>query len=194
MNKILVTLAVLFGVASAQAGILIEPYLGYESSAFKYANASSPSLEYTDKITGTGVGLRLGYKFLIPWVALDYSMTTGKAKAGSPTDVDYDASQTGIGAVIGADLPLIRGWAGYGFSNDFVRKATSTTVETKLKGTYTKVGVGFKIIPFLSLNLEYKMNNVDKIEANGVTMNKSAMFASQTNNALFFSVSAPFNL
>jgi hypothetical protein len=194
MNKLLLILAVFFGVQVAQAGILIEPYLGYETGSFKYAEVGTPDSSFTDTITGTGMGLRLGYKFLIPWVALDYTTVSGKGKAGDPTEENYDITQTGMAAVVGADIPLLRAWLGYGFSNESVRKATANSVETKLKGTYTKVGVGFKFIPFVSLNAEYKINNDDKVEGSGFSSNKSDVFSSLSNNSLMISVSAPFNL
>lgn len=192
MKQFLTALAFVFGISSAaQAGILIEPYLGYEMGNVKSTSATPGSAEETDTANGVGYGLRLGYKFLIPWVALDYTAGSGKTK--DDAGVESDATKSALGAVVGANLPLVRFWAGYGFSNTLTFKETAG--DTKFKGTYTKVGLGFGFIPFVSLNAEYIINNYNKIELPVYgERDKSEFFSSLKHDAVFISISAPFNL
>jgi hypothetical protein len=184
--------------SAAQAGILIEPYLGYETgdSTFKYVPSIDPSgTEFTDSLSGVGYGMRLGYQFMIPWVALDYSSGTQTAKVDKGRD-SYDMTKSSLGAVVGVSLPLIRAWAGYGFSNEMTKKGTAGSADTKLKGTYLKAGVGLGILPLLELNLEYKINDLKKVDlgAGAGEQDKSAIFDSTKYDTIMFSVSMPFNL
>lgn len=195
MKRIFTAIGFIMGISlTANAGILIEPYIGYEMGDVQY-DLVGPTNEITEKGTGTGYGLRLGYKILAPWVALDYTGSSGTLKPDSGTDHDY--TTTGLAAVVGVDLPLIRAWAGYGFSNEATRIGTNGEADWKFKGTYTKVGVGFGFIPFVSVNAEYKMNSYSKVDIDGTTngeVSRGDIFEKLKNDVLMFSVSIPFNL
>lgn len=195
MKKIFAALAVMIGMSSAaHAGILIEPYLGYEMGDFYYKYAGG-STEYKDSLSGVGYGMRLGYKFLLPWVALDYTSGSGTAKRDSAaSSTDQDFTRSSLGAVVGVDLPLIRAWAGYGFSNEATLKGVNGGADTKIKGNYLKAGVGLGFIPFVSLNLEYKINEVKKVDLGSGEQDKSAVYDSVKNDTIMVSVSVPFNL
>jgi hypothetical protein len=198
MKQILAAFTLVLGLSSvSQAGILIEPYLGYETGDLSYTPVfTGTGTEFKDVQTGTGYGLRLGYKFLIPWVALDYSGVSGKAKTGASAIgfADTDYTRSSLGAVVGADLPIIRLWAGYGLSNELAYKATASTAASKFKGSYVKAGVGLKLIPFLSVNLEYKMNTYTKFDNGTTESDIKDFFSSHKNDMLMISLSAPFNL
>lgn len=81
MLRLIATLALTLIGWQAQAGLMIEPYVGYERSAakadFKIANIAALT-DASGTMTGTSYGLRLGYKLLLGWVALDYSAGSGK--------------------------------------------------------------------------------------------------------------------
>jgi hypothetical protein len=138
------------------------------------------------------MGLRLGYKFMLPWVALDYRLSSGEEVTDSTTLQKIKAEQTQLGVTAGVDLPLIRLFAGYGFDNKYTFKPTSGDVV--FKGSYTKVGAGMSILPFVKLNLEYIMNTYSKISTGGVEFDRSALYNKFEHNTVFLSVSAPFNL
>ncbi len=196
MKKLLSAFAIVFGMSSlAHAGMLVEPYLGYQmgDSKYQYAPASSNS-EYTDKLSGVGYGLRLGYKFLVPWVALDYTGVSGTDKVDYPGIKDMDFTKSSLGLVAGADLVLLRAWAGYGFSNQMTLKGDSGNPDYKFKGTYIKAGLGLGFIPLVSLNLEYQINNFDKVDVGSGEQSKSDVFDTLKHDTIMFSVSAPFNL
>ncbi len=195
MKQVLAALTILLGLSSiSHAGMLLEPYVGYESGNLNYKPVNGVDLK--DSLTATGFGLRLGYKFLLPWVALDYTSTSGTDKRDSSLNIENPGTtHSSLGAVVGVDLPLfLRFWGGYGLSNELATKATSTILATKFKGSYLKLGAGLKIIPFTSLNLEYIMNKYTRYD-NGVTEGDIGnTFSSTSNDTLMLSISVPFNL
>jgi hypothetical protein len=104
LKKIFAVLTFVLGISSlANAGIMIEPYLGYQTGE----TANDPvgaSPEVTDTSSGMGLGLRLGYKFILPWVALDVTQATGKYKDGTPGNtIENDTSTTQLGLVAGVE-------------------------------------------------------------------------------------------
>jgi hypothetical protein len=173
MKKLLLVLALGLGFTStSHAALMVEPYIGYEMG--------SGSIGSTDfKVTGTDLGLRLGYHTgLMFWGALDYTMGTGTLDPD--TGPNQDAKRSSLGAVIGVDLPILfRVWAGYGFTDDV--KMDSDT----MKGKYTKLGVGFTALPFVSLNLEVISDKWDD-SANGGDPDAK-------NTSYLLSVSLPLN-
>lgn len=197
MKKLFAIMAIAFGMSSAaQAGIFVEPYLGYLFGDLKWKSIGS-STEYTDNLGGVSYGLRLGYKFLLPWVAVDYTGFSGTGKIGQPGQKDYDYSGYALGGIVGVDLPvLFRFWGGYGFQNNMTKKGTSGGPDSKYTGTYTKLGVGFKGFPLISLNAEYIMNKFNKVDfgAGSGVENVDQHFSTFDANLVLLSVSVPFNL
>ncbi len=195
MKKIFAAIAVMIGISSsAHAGIMLEPYLGYEMGdmAYKFVGGGT---EYKDSISGVGYGLRLGYKFLLPWVALDYTAGSGTDKVDSDIGDNRDFAKASLGAVVGVDLPiLLRGWVGYGLSNELVLKGLNGAANTKYKGGYMKFGLGTTILPFVSLNLEYKINDLKKVDLGTGEVDKSTVYDSLKHDTIMLSVSLPFNL
>lgn len=193
MKKIFATIAILCGISSAaQAGLMIEPYIGYEMGDITLDPVSGSESTFSN--SGVGYGLRLGYQMLVPFLALDYRVSSGTSKPNVGTDQDYTSSS--LGAVVGVDLPLIRAWAGYGFSNEATLKGLGGDADTKYKGTYTKAGIGLGFLPIVSINAEYIMNNFSKVnfgEGAG-DESRSTYYDSIKNNMVFISVSAPFDL
>ena len=137
--------------------------------------------------SGTVLGARIGYQFLLPWVALDYTTSLSDHKgSGKNGSSDFDFSMSTLGLVAGVDLPIIRLFGGYGFSNTI-----KTSDDTKFEGTYLKAGVGFTALPFVSLNLEYIINDFKKV--NGESLSAAGM-DKVSGNVLAFSVSLPLDL
>lgn len=200
MKRRLAVLMAVIGFATiAQAGILIEPFLGYRYGTLNKQTVSS-STEYTDTLDGIDYGLRLGYKFLMPWVALEYELNSGVGKNGIPSasgGADYNYKTSAVAAVFGIDLPVMfRFWAGYGIQSNMTIIGNGSSVDNKFKGTHAKIGVGYKGLPLVSLNLEYIMNQYTKHDAGagagdvGIDTN----YKTFNYNTLVASVSVPFNL
>lgn len=198
MKKIFAMIAITLGMSyAAKAGIMIEPYLGYHGgdTVYQFTTLGGGGPEYTDTASGTGFGLRLGYKFLLPWVALDYATFNGTYKDGVPGNSNYDYSMTNMSVVVGVDLPImLRAWAGYGFSDKGTLKFTSS--ETKTEGTSTKIGLGFKGFPFVSINAEYIMTTPTKLDYGHGSGKEDVdlYYKSLKPNFFLISVSVPWNL
>ena len=161
----------------AHAGILIEPNVGYDFGDAKRTTLLGVS--GTESISGVSYGLRLGYKFLVPWVALDYSMSDQK------NEDNESYKKTALGAVIGADLPIgIRIFGGYGFDEKFDNEGA------ELAGTYTKVGLGMKLVPMIAFNVEYIMHKLEKVD----DVDVDTLFSKAEYNSIYLSLSIPFNL
>ncbi|MBO9665573.1 MAG: hypothetical protein J7501_02020 [Bdellovibrio sp.] len=151
MKKMWLVLALFMGMsATAHAGLMIEPYLGYEMG-----KTTDPD----GKTDFVNMGLRLAYKTpVMLWVGVDGNFgVSGNFKPDSGADAT--AKRTAYFGVVGIDLPiLLRAWAGYGFNN----KVVADNPDGEWSGTAMKLGVGFTGLPFISLNLEYTKDTVDK--------------------------------
>lgn len=186
--KILVTLTTLLFTTIASAGILIEPQLGYVlSNKFQgTATLSGPAngtLTSDYKATGPEFGARLGYQVLGFMAGLNYGHISGKAKNASGTKDDIKGNNLGVFAGFNAPI-LVRGWIAYNFSS----KADIGTVTTK--GKSTEFGLGFTGLPFLSMNIIYRMYDFDKVTTGGTTYTASGFKPKEFELA----ISAPFNL
>jgi hypothetical protein len=191
--KTLLLICTLLSSVVSQAGILVEPYLGYVDG--KSEGTYTPAIAAligqpggSSKESGTMMGLRLGYKYMIAWGALDFA--TGSLKSKDDTSTD-DLTPTQLGATFGVELPLIRGFVGYIFDNK--AKFKQDTGDIDVSGTAIKVGAGLKMIPFVAINLEYVINDFKKAKSNGVESNFSDTYSSFTSNYMMLSASAPFN-
>ncbi|MGI4991201.1 outer membrane beta-barrel protein [Halobacteriovorax sp. GFR7] len=140
MKKILVAMMIMIAGFQAQAGIYVEPYLAYNILGDTDG----------DDTTGLNIGGRLGYSLpMLVSFGVDYNMGT--------YDIDgTDADTTNLGAFVAVDLPiLLRGYASYYFSSDL--EAGNVTYD----GSGVALGVGFTMLPFVSLNVEYRTMSYD---------------------------------
>ena len=179
MKKILSALLLTFGFAyQAQAGVLIEPYLGYNGGTIK-ASLPAPFPEVSEGMTGVVYGARLGYKMAVFYVAADYSMGSLKAEI-SNSDTDFKVSR--FGAVAGfTGLPMVDFYAGYLFNSSM---EVDETGGAKFAGSGFKLGVAFTTLPLISINLEYIMNSFDD----------ETPYTDVKESAAVLSVSVPFDL
>jgi hypothetical protein len=179
MKKLLVAIVVTLIGFTANAGIHVEPYLGYRIGSGDYGSAD---LSYS----GVNMGGRLGYSFMMVTAGLDYNMgSTGvefKTTSGS-TDVDFKTTQ--MGAFVMASIPMIRGWATYYFDSSFEQDEGSNAGK-EFTGSGMGLGVGFTGLPFISLNFEYKSLEHDEFDGNALTDDFKV-------TEYLFSVSAPFD-
>ena len=112
-------------LSTARAGILLEPYLGYNTLitdvVFGAAAGAVDGMSLKLGETGAGFGLRAGYSGALMFAALDYSTTklssTVKEK---PEIADIDVSSStmdSLGVTVGLDLPILRPYVGYIFDD-----------------------------------------------------------------------------
>lgn len=167
----------------SQAALLIEPVLGY---SFGKANLEYESAGLTDSdkesINGVSYGGRLGYQNLGFQLGLDY--------LASKMSLDGDDFNTGEwGGFVGFEFPiLIRVYAGYIFSGTGDIKTDTNDVKVS-GGTGPKFGVGFTMLPFLDLNIEYRSVKYDQEKdiSAGTDLNLDY-------NAIMVGISLPFTI
>lgn len=155
-----ITFLVLFS-ANAFAGLLLEPYVGYGSfknSGTVEIGALKGDLEETTA-KGLMYGGRVGYGIANLAVGLDYG-------AGSLDDDGDTTKITQLGAFVMASFPIVRVWGTYIFSGK--EDITSDDADLVAKGAGFKFGVGFSVLPMLSLNAEYVMMNFDEVDSDTV--------------------------
>ena len=147
--------------SAGHAGILIEPHIGYNvsgSTSSKSITVSNATATYSDSYHGPQYGARLGYQFLGVMGGLSYnhaSYTLDEVNASVSSSVK--STRNDLGLFVGFNAPvLLRAWIAYSFS---VKQNHSASGNYD-KGSATELGLGFTGLPFLSLNLEYKMIGV----------------------------------
>lgn len=147
--RILLVLVTAMITNAAQAGFLIDPYIGLGQSKSSLDYGSDPE----ETSSSTVLGSRLGYSFLLVSAGIDYQMmTTQDAQA-------EDTNLNSLSAFVGVDLPILfRFWAEYFLSSNFDTDANG--VDYTFKDGYG-FGIGFTGLPFVSLNLEVEALNYD---------------------------------
>lgn len=168
MKNMLLALALVLGFSStSQAGVLFEPYLGFEMGSTKNPGGD---------MDGTVLGARVAYELpVFFWFGVDYTMSVSQ-KLKPDNFGNSDAKRSALYAVAGVDFPILfRAWLGYGVMNEI--KFDNGKVDG---GDAMKIGVGFTGLPFVSLNLE--MINEKFKEQGGSRFE---------NNSYVFSVSLP---
>lgn len=184
-NILLVAALVLIG-SFANAGIMIEPYVGYLAGKWN-CDACSPQSSATT--SGAIYGGRLGYSLLGLGFGVDYL-------GGSFTDSYSGQKDTykpkDIGAFVSFDFPiLLRVFASYfpSITWDMVTTGNNAGNWTA-SGNGLRVGVGFKFLPLLSVNVEYLADQFNKTVSAGQT----STFSPPTKYNLYgVSVSLPLS-
>jgi hypothetical protein len=175
---------VIAAIQASHAAILIEPVVGFTfSNKFDFKETADMSKD-SMKGSGFAYGGRVGYQNMGFQLGLDY--------LHSSVDVDEkniksDVTTSEWAAFAGFRFPiLLRFYAGYIFSGTGEYKNTTSNVDLS-NGTGYKIGLGWTLLPFLDLNLEYKKTNYDEAKAGG-----SKLKADIDNSSYLLSVSLPF--
>lgn len=165
---------------AAQAGVLLEPYLGYVSGQTKQAS--------TANFTGTEFGARVGYTTLGFALGVEYAATSFTDDSTPKNDLKGGD----LGVFVAFKFPvLVRAYATY-FPSSEIKDTASGGIDTTLKsGNVMKLGVGFTGLPFINVNLEYITSSYSKAEAGGISGDLDPKL---TGTAYALSISAPFDL
>ena len=168
-SLILLSLLALFITPKAQAGFLIDPYVGTGTAKTSFDLAGQSD----DDDSLSTYGARLGYSILLFSAGIDYAK-------GTFGDVDF----TNTSVFVGVDLPiLLRAWAEY-FVNSDIDNDKLGSADFKMKDG-TSIGLGFTGLPFVSLNLEVQNINYE--------MEYGASKSDVQTAAYIFSVSLPLD-
>lgn len=141
----------------AQAGTLLEPYAGMTFGS----NYSSSDIS-DGEISGTVVGARLGFQQLGFMVGVDGRRSSFELKPKSGTDSEYTFNQ--LGFFVGYDFPiLLRFWLSSVISLEGQDNENSSNKLTG--GSGTVLGIGYKVMPFVSINFEYSATKTTGFES-----------------------------
>lgn len=176
---------VIAAIQASHAAILVEPVLGF-TLANKFDSKATSDITDPSESKGSGLayGGRLGYQNMGFQLGLDYLHSSVDV---DEKDIKSDITTSEWAAFAGFRFPiLLRFYAGYIFSGTGDYKASTGNIDLT-GGTGYKVGVGWTLLPFIDLNLEYKKTNYDEIKAGG-----SKLKADLDNSAYLLSISLPF--
>lgn len=182
----------LFFLPTAKASLLIEPLVGYSLSTkvdIKKNNSLGLTGEEYSGGMGPSFGGRLGYQKLGFQVGLDYLHSTIDM---DDKDFADDVTMNEWAAFVGFEFPiLVRVYAGYIFSADAESKSDGTPDEkmTFKDGTGAKVGVGFTLLPFLDINLEYRRGTFSEWKVGPTKVDSEVDYSSY-----MIALSLPFTL
>lgn len=176
MKRILI-LALVLTAPFSHAGVLIEPFVGYQVGRTQQTGQSD------QKYKTTNYGARVGYQKMGLMVGGEYLGGQGTEDNGSPA---AKLTTTNLGAFVGYEFPiLVRVYATYAFDAKLDRKiGTSTTSYDG--GNAVKLGLGFTPLPLVSVNLEYIKSTYTKI--NDVNLGHDLLAGTYG-----LSLSVPFN-
>ncbi len=171
-------LGLFFNSQTAHAGLLLEPYVGYDSGQWsKSSNCTTCSAHQSGATYGARVGVEsMGF------------MLGGDAMSGSWTDQyspNDSETPTSVGAFVGYDGPLMRMYFGYGIASSL--KQTRVGYEDTYSGTDYKIGIGFHLVPLIAINFEY-------IDATYTKDSNGPLSANVTSKMYGACLSIPVNL
>ncbi len=162
MNSLrLMFLAIFLFPVMAQAGILIEPYAGYaslKSSGTVDISGTEGEIEEST-LDGMVYGGRLGVGISNFGIGVDYSQ--------APQDTGSDLKNLGAFGMV--SFLNLRFWGTYIFSSEIGVELADYNESGAFKGSGVKVGLGWSVLPFVSLNAEYMMINNSKEDLNTIT-------------------------
>lgn len=170
----------------AMAAFMLEPYFG------TIVNTKTEFDGEDKAVTGTAYGARAGFQNVGFMLGIDYQMASP-----SIADVDYTVGLTNYGLFVGYDFPfMLRVWGTYVMSGAFSLDGDwGAGGEGEVKYTTmtgTKFGIGYKIVPFVSLNLEMASLAYDDAEFEGEDISSSVEGDSLSMYVL--SISFPFSI
>lgn len=201
--KKLILFALTFTALKANAQLLLEPNLGFQFGTHDFSQtATGEARDGTS--SGFTMGARIGYKYTMFFGGLDlqYSLPTmvadnasigGTNVAGSsfPIAEDWGGSLFQFGISAGVDLPIgIRAWLGYYFLGNLT---TDDIYSSEYSGGAFRLGVGYKVIPLVSLNFEY-VHSSFTADSRGILPAVVLDSVEMSQSAFILGVSVPYEL
>lgn len=174
-----------------EAKFYLEGYTGYYKGTIEGTNVTGLGINGDAKslIAGT----RMGYQFnggLI--TGIDFSFgKSGSVESTNAIVGEYDYEPLDIGAFVGYQLnSYIRVWGSYIFSHTVKLDGVDSGGNPldDIKGEGYNAGISIKGLPFLRVNLEYHIRDIDEINGNAVTVNDNK------SETFLLSLSVPFDL
>lgn len=140
--KYLLSFLIIFSFHS-QASFLLEPFAGMNFNGKFQADGSSDK----DNFSGTMYGARAGIERMGFMIGLDARLSNWEID----NDAESELSTTSYGFFAGYNFPmLLRVWGTYVFGGDGTVKDSGDF----LQGSGFIIGIGYKVLPFVSINFE----------------------------------------
>ena len=161
-NVILIIAMVFFFQLSqkANAAFYLEPFAGMLLSSSYESKLDEGTL------SGSQVGARIGWTNTGLSLGLDGRRTSMQLKTDVSGNDDGEFTATQSGFFIGYEFPIrLRVWANYVFSSSATNDDDSDVSLTG--GSGYNVGLGYKLMSFISVNLEMYSLNYETIEFSG---------------------------
>lgn len=166
MKNLILILTLTLITTTAQAGTLLEPYAGLHVNSRGTNNLSSCSVNCNGAVSGSAVGGRLGFQNM--GVMLGLNGKRAWYNIEDISDSQGDGVTTTLGFFVGYDFPiLLRVWAEYVFSGSTTWEDNSDLSWNVDNGT--TLGLGYKVFPFVSLNLELGSLKFNEQDNDGVS-------------------------
>ncbi len=156
--KILIALIIL-SCSHSQAGIFLEPYVGYYLGE---TDVKGPSSNVANDDSGMAYGARLGFTvggYL--YVAGDATLIKGEYENSSSNTTD-DLEVLSYAAVAGIRFGMFHVWYGHAFKVE--SETMDEGVATDYEGTGWKAGIGTRLFGKINLNLEYLTSEMDTVD------------------------------
>lgn len=179
MKKTLKILAVFsFMTSVSYAGPFVEPQMGYVLGSYTDSSGA------TGSANGLGFGAQLGSDFLeIFYVAADFHYSMPSI-APSSASVTTSASHWALGATFGLTVPAVGLIFRFGYY--FIDKLSYST--STYSGNAFKFGLGYKILPFLTANVDYLIHSLGTLDVSGSSTTLATPFK---DNVWMISLSSP---
>lgn len=173
--QLFILILAFFIIRPVQAGVLLEPVIGYNFVKSQVNSAGSSE----DSSTGPAIGGRIGYQNLGLQLGLDYLRSTLNVDASSFKE---DLTINEFGGFVGFEFPILfRVYAGYIFaaSGSAVVDYGSGRQDLEFNsGSGMKLGVGFTGLPFIDINFEYRNGTFDEYKLGNTKVNTSTDYRS----------------
>lgn len=176
----------------AQAGFLIEPYVGYSIGSGEDNMNTVTEWEQNAPFFGA----RLGYQAFGFMGGIDFThgLDSDLKETSGGVTTKYDVDQNTFGAFFGYNFPaLFRVWGAYYFSSTLGLNS-GPGFGGEIKGSGYGLGFGYTGLPWVALNIEYRRLTFDEAES---VIGQTIKFNSQEEmdyNQIMFSLSLPFDL
>lgn len=161
----------ILGVSTyAQAGVFFEPYAGYESGSYKGAALFSnpPGIQITENDSaGPLVGTRLGWQFQSFGLGAEAEMGMSKLK-DKTTSEKTDFKTMDLGFYLRWDISRFRIYTTFISSTAKDEALKLNSMKDEVKGDGMKLGVGYRFMNNVALNLEFLSISYKKAEETNV--------------------------
>ena len=198
MKKTLLTPLLLLTLSTANAGFLVEPWLGYNmATSGKGATEVGYNLEFEHSSPSIGAKIaytRFNFEFGADLAHQSFSLETDNETEG--VTVKDDFKRTDIYLYAGLKLPvLMKGWFKYLVSSSFKGGEGGGPSGWPENTEFSKpsgfaIGIGYSAFPMVNLNAEFKKLSWGEYNAYGRT---ETFREDMSLSEILFSVSLPLS-